>query len=208
MNASRRERLLASAVEDLGAESFNRLVSSASQTRAKGRLRFWQEELIAKLATDDGVPIATVEEFLEVFQNAKLQAIPEEPLTREQFLADPVRRYRRGIDPAWIVEAFRSGGRFQEDVIDWISRSVSKIGTMEQAEFWVGVLSGRLDGPETVHLYECVRDRSQRLEFEWRAEFEKAFPLAVGLLPARQDGWYTTGDKAEPSVAPDCGGST
>ena len=112
------------------------------------------------------------------------------PMTREQFLADPVNQLRIGIEPAWIVTAYRAGGRFREDVIDWISQSVSKIGNMGQAAFWVKVLADKLDGKEAAYLYGCIRDRSERLEFEWRSEFETAFPSVVGMLPPRQDGWY------------------
>jgi len=126
----------------------------------------------------------------------------DEPLTREQFLADPVQRFRDDIDPAWVAEAYLAGGRFREDITDWIANSVSKIGNLGQAAYWVGVLGGRLDGAEAARLYECVRDRSERLEFEWRAEFEAAFLSAAGSLPPRQDGWYFAEDPdAEPRPA-------
>src|SRR5262245_31582459 len=108
MDAAKRERLLARAAAVLGAEAFNRLVTSAPQTRAKGRLRFWQEELLARLSAEAGTPLATVEEFLALFEGAALQPIPEEPrpaLTKEDFLSDPVAVYLdplpRGIPAEW-----------------------------------------------------------------------------------------------------------
>jgi hypothetical protein len=71
--------------------------------------------------------------------------------------------------------------------MDWISESVSKTGDLGSATFWITSLAGGLGVGEVVHLYEAVRDRSRRLEREWRDEFASAFPLAAGSLPPPSD---------------------
>jgi len=49
MDDDQRERILAAALQ-LGPETFNRLVGSAVAVRIRGRLRFWQEQLLARLS--------------------------------------------------------------------------------------------------------------------------------------------------------------
>lgn len=179
MDAARRERLLACAAKVLGAETFNRLVSSAPQTRAKGRLRFWQEELLTGLPNEGGTPLANVEEFLAVFEGAELQAI-----TRESFLADPSRVvWRDGVQPEWILEAYRANEQFRASISYALSRSVSKGGDFSLAGGWLQILGSALAAEEVAALYVAIRDESARLEPEWRAEFAAAFPQHQTALP-------------------------
>src|SRR4051812_24186202 len=99
MDAAEREQLLLHAADVLGAETFNRLVTSAPAARAKGRLRYWQEELLGRLPAAGGAPVQTLEEFLAVFEGAELRTLPERPprvVTRDEFLGDPVGVY---LDP-------------------------------------------------------------------------------------------------------------
>src|SRR5262249_21906050 len=73
--------------EILGADAFNRLVTSVPVTREEGRLRFWQEQLLATIADVSAIVIVTQDEFLRVFADAKCRDIPREPITREVFLS-------------------------------------------------------------------------------------------------------------------------
>jgi hypothetical protein len=73
--------------EALGWKAFNRLVESVPNVRQRGRLRFWQEQLLQQ-ASDTGVVVSTVEEFITVFDGASPVPVPAEPWTREVFLSE------------------------------------------------------------------------------------------------------------------------
>src|SRR4051794_23596773 len=90
------QALLEQVRQSLGGETYNRLVASVEATRAKRRLRFWQEALFGRLAYESGVRITTAEEFLELFKGASLHAAPEAPLTRADFLREPLAHFYRG----------------------------------------------------------------------------------------------------------------
>jgi len=62
-------------------------------------------------------------------------------------------------------------------------RSVSKNGDFFLAASELAHLRESLGDEEVVELYEIIRDRSLRLESEWRAEFVAAFPKQEHLLP-------------------------
>jgi hypothetical protein len=83
MDAAKRERTLDLAVQMLGADAFNRLVGSVAATREQGRLRFWQEELLAKLSAATGERITDVEGFLDIFDDAALQSGSQPAPTRQ-----------------------------------------------------------------------------------------------------------------------------
>ncbi|MBL9092285.1 MAG: DUF4304 domain-containing protein [Planctomycetaceae bacterium] len=51
----------------IGDEAFNRLLGSLNETRKYGRLRFWQEDLLAR----SGVLISNYTQFLELFEGVK-----------------------------------------------------------------------------------------------------------------------------------------
>lgn len=72
MTQARREAILVAA-RGLGAEDFNRLVESAGMSRYVGRLRYWQEELLGRLA---GVAPVSFAEFVEAFDGAKRMPVP------------------------------------------------------------------------------------------------------------------------------------
>jgi hypothetical protein len=78
MDSAKRDWLLARAVEILGAKTFNRLVTSTAETRSMQRLRFWQEELLARLCAEANIPPLTRAEFLAAFAGADLQPVPKE----------------------------------------------------------------------------------------------------------------------------------
>src|SRR6478736_6727735 len=66
MTPARKEAIL-TAARGLGAEDFNRLLESVGQTRIAKRLRYWQEELLAKLP---GVAPVSFAEFVAAFDGA------------------------------------------------------------------------------------------------------------------------------------------
>lgn len=109
-------------------------------------------------------------------------------MTKEEFLKNPVGLVPL-IDPPppadWIADAW-SNEQFRTNVTSALVRSVSKNGDFFIASYWLEVLPTFLSAPEVVALYEYIRDKSRRLEIEWRPEFEYAFSVHVGVLPARR----------------------
>jgi hypothetical protein len=71
MTPKRRDELLAAA-RGLGPEDYNRLVESVGATRVGKRLRYWQEELLARLA----VGPVSFEEFVAAFEGAERMRVP------------------------------------------------------------------------------------------------------------------------------------
>ena len=49
MDIERRDLLRQAAIETLEPEEFDRLVSSVTESRRLGRLRYWQEQLLARI---------------------------------------------------------------------------------------------------------------------------------------------------------------
>jgi hypothetical protein len=185
---SQRQQALDWAARTLDRAGFNRLVNAVPETRVRGRLRYWQEQVLAQLRLDTGVSLTTAAEYVAAFEGVPVQELP--PPTREEFLVDPLACLNATIDPTWIVEAYRTHSRFRDCVLDWVSESVSKMGDLGSASFWIGALAGRLNEAEVAQLYEAIRDRSRRLECEWREEFVTAFHMTADELPPPQDGWY------------------
>src|SRR5262245_31451490 len=107
-----RQETLARLIEFLGPETFNRLVSSVPATEQKGRLRFWQEQLLEQFASETGIEISNLKEFVRVFRNAQLQEIPKEKVSKEFFLNAMVALPHYGFDvteipPDWMAEAWQ-----------------------------------------------------------------------------------------------------
>ena len=69
MATGHHDHLRETAIEALAPEEFDRLVASISDARRLGRLRYWQEQLLAR------IPGRTVgfEEFIAAFDGAPLQ---------------------------------------------------------------------------------------------------------------------------------------
>jgi hypothetical protein len=104
--------------------------------------------------------------------------------TREEFLADPSRlAFSEGLQPEWVVEAFRTNDQFRENILYALSRSVSKYGDFHLASGWMEVLATGFSPDEVRSLYAAIRDQARRGEADWRAEFEAAFPGSAGYLP-------------------------
>jgi hypothetical protein len=71
---------------------------------------------------------------------------------------------------------------FRENVIFDMAKCVSKEGNFSLV-YWLDTLKGVLSPEQARDLYVAIRDKSSRVEFEWRAEFIAAFPDAESLLP-------------------------
>jgi hypothetical protein len=125
----------------------------------------------------------------EPFKYVRIEAadVLREPgavVTRAAFLADPSRLvWQDGVQPEWIVEAYRADEQFRDNILYALSRSVSKRADFSLASGWLQILGLALSPDEVAALYGAIRDESARLELEWRPEFEAAFPQAVGRLP-------------------------
>lgn len=176
----------------VGPEAYNRLIEAASDTRKKGRLRFWQEGLFKRVATEAGVTITTLDRYLDLFADATPINIELPPLTEEQFLADPNRLWysvrRQEIEPEWFAEGWRTIPAFRDNLTYELTRSVSKNGDFFIASDLLAYLPSVLDRDQVVAVYVAIRDESGRPEDEWRPEFERAFAAHVEALPPPLDG--------------------
>lgn len=182
--------------EVLGRESYNRLVDSVPNTRQRGRLQFWQEQLLQK-AMPSGIVISTPEEFIRIFERAQPIPAPQEPWTREVFLSR-IEAFPHGGFPfdetppewmvaAWEIEKVRSAR--SEDM----ARTVGKTGELAYTREYLHYLSRSLTIPQQVELFLSIRGSGNELrEVEFRPGFERAFPDCVPHLPPQ----LTTGELA------------
>jgi hypothetical protein len=109
-------------------------------------------------------------------------------MTKESFLQNPRELFKslqRSIPIEWIAEAWRTT-HLKGDITYELTRSVSKNGDFFLAGYWLEILPRLLTGEEVVELYETIRDESERLEFEWRKQFEQAFAQHAHRLPPIQ----------------------
>src|SRR5262245_38646150 len=129
MDTATRNRMLDRLADAIGPGPFNRLLGSKESTQAKGRLRFWQEELLRQA----GVEVSTVEEFLDRLEGAEPRPIPPPPpLTKDDFLREPTKIWysnRRDEVPLdWFGQAWREVPAFRENLSYELKRYASKLG--------------------------------------------------------------------------------
>jgi hypothetical protein len=186
VDVTRREQILAAA-RLLGPEKFNRLVSSVSQVRALGRLRYWQADLIAKLSGNAGNAISGPSDFIAVFDNAEPMPEPAPVVTREDFFACPNYWYYPGgapIPDQWIAEAWEQLPEFRDNVTYEFVREASKNGEMHSVQSSLEFLAGILPLARMVEVYERLRDESPHRESEFRPTFERVFGERMSAFPA------------------------
>jgi hypothetical protein len=171
----------------VGPEAYNRLVEAAPDTRKKGRLRFWQEQLFKRVAGEAGLTIATLDDYVGLFADAPPLHIELPPLTKAQFLADPNRLWyaarRHEIEPEWFKEGWRTLQAFRDNLTYELTRDVRKTGSLRFTPDLLAYLPKILDREQVVAVYVSIRDESGRPEDEWRTEFEEAFPEHAAALP-------------------------
>lgn len=174
-----------SKVLDPGA--YNRLVESVPDTRLRGRLRFWQEELLGRAARP-GMPTWSAGEFIRVFDGASLLPVQAEPWTREVFLSE-IQKWPHGGFPLdetpaeWMAAAWEID-RVRTELSGEMARTVSKCGKLSYTGEYLGFLSRSLPVHRQVELYLRIRDSGNALrEGEFRPGFERAFPDCVPFLP-------------------------
>jgi hypothetical protein len=188
MDSVSRARYIALAARILGAETFHHLVASVPGAREKGRLRFWQEQLLARLTEETGVRITTAQEFLLAFEDAELQPIPKQALTKEEFLQrlheDPWSLDVDGEIPpddwltaAWEIDNFREAHTYD------MARTVSKVGDLAYTDDYLASLGRSLSIERQVELFTCIRERSPHREDEFRERFEQFFSQSSSSLP-------------------------
>jgi hypothetical protein len=168
--------------EALGWKAYNRLIESVSDVRQRGRLRFWQEQLLQQVPD-----ISTAEEFMRVFGGASPVPVPVQPWTRELFLSR-IEAFPQGGFPfdetppewmaaAWEIEQVRTA-------LCWeMARTVSKIGELAYTDEYLRYLSRSLPIFRQMELFSYIRDRNPTRESEFRPGFEKAFTACVPYLP-------------------------
>jgi hypothetical protein len=185
MDQGRREQVLAAARE-LGPEKFNRLVGSASEVRARGRLRFWQEQTLAHLSAICGQVVAGPADFLAVFDGVPLLPVPRPMLTRDDFLRNPSRYYFSGevdILPEWVQQAWDTDPAFRENVTRGLSREASKNGDLRLEAEELQCLARALRDDQAVGLYVAIRIESPHREVEFRPAFARVFGERMAAFP-------------------------
>jgi hypothetical protein len=185
VDATRREQILAAA-RRLGPEKFNRLVSSVGQVRALGRLRYWQEDLIAKLSGTVGSAISGPSDFIAVFDKAQLMPEPPRVITREEFFARPNYWYYLGgapIPDQWIAEAWEQLPEFRDNISHEFEQEASKVGELDAVQSSLEFLDRILPLHRMVEIYEKVRARSPHRETEFRPTFERVFGERMSAFP-------------------------
>jgi hypothetical protein len=194
MDIAERERVLACAAECLGAEAFNRLAASTPETRAKGRLRFWQEELLARLSAQTGTTVTTLETFLAVFEGAPLCPLPEPPprvFTKDEFLSDPVAVYLDALVHSIPAEWFREAWDVpEEDPEKSLRKYVTGDIWHEANKGCLPLVAGQLRSLASVlradqwaRMYDDIRRQEPHCESEIRREFIDAAPHSAAALP-------------------------
>jgi hypothetical protein len=169
-------------------KSYNRLIESVESVRQLRRLRFWQEALLDQ-ARAAGVNIATVKEFLAVFDGATPLPVSNEPLTHELFLC-LIEEFPYGgrkfdhTPPQWMADAWEND-RIREALSAEMARTVTELGELAYDAEYLNYLSRSLPSARQVELYVYLRDmcRKETREDEFRPGFERAFPACVALLP-------------------------
>lgn len=185
MNAEQRERILAAA-RTLGPERFNLLVESVSQVHARGRLQFWQEELLARLTSEGSPAITNPADFIAVFEGVELLPVPRPNISQEEFLEDPNYHYYLAgaeIPEEWIALAWATVPEFRENVTYELDREASKNGDLELVQGHLEFLSRILPLSRLVELYEEVRQGSPHRELEFRSTFERIFGEQMTAFP-------------------------
>jgi DKNYY family len=98
VDETQRQQILAWAAGSLDDTTFNRLIDTAAEARARGGLRAWQEDLFARLKSETGIAITTGAEFADVFEGVPSRKPPPPPAARQLTLDDVTREFALG-DP-------------------------------------------------------------------------------------------------------------
>ena len=183
-----------------GVERYNRFLSALrDECRRRQRLMFWQQSLWEEFAAKHAIETpATLEALADLFEG---QPLVEDIVSKEQFLADPVRLWAKTPDPVpadWLAAAW-TNATFREHASYGLARSVSKTGEFTLSGDALAVLPTVLTAQDAEDLYIYIRDTSQRLESEWREQFEATFPICLGRLPARLHRLLAPGWRAQSS---------
>jgi hypothetical protein len=142
------EQLRLRIADVLGAEGFNRLVASVPATRAKGRLRFWQEQLLEKLTRQSEIYVTGLAEFLHLFEGAEPRELPQLPWTRMVFLR-AIEEFPYGgfpldeTPPEWMAEAWQIA-TVRNAISSEMGRNVSKTGSLCHTEEFLAYLGKAL----------------------------------------------------------------
>ena len=185
MDRTRREQILAAA-RQLGPVDFNRLVRSVEEVRTRGRLRIWQEDLMAKLSETSERASDGPADFIAVFDGAEPLPIPPRTVTREEFLGDPDQWYYSGasIPNEWIAEAWEQSPEFRDNVTYEFEREASKVGELVLIESSLKQLSNCLPLERMVEIYQKVRASSPHREREFARHLNGSLATACRRFPA------------------------
>lgn len=172
--------------ETLGWKAYNRLVASISDVRERGRLRFWQEQLLRQVS-DSGLISSNAEEFIRIFDGASPIPGPVESWTRELFIRQ-IEEFPNGgfslhdTPPEWMTAAWEIE-RVREELSSEMARTVSEHGEITYEEEYLQYFSRSLPIFRQLELFLYIRNRNPHREDEFRPGFEKAFATCIMHLP-------------------------
>jgi hypothetical protein len=104
-------------------------------------------------------------------------------MTRESFLADPLRQTRKGegaIPPEWIREAWSTNQEFRATATSDLLRSINKCGSLFQASGWWTLLRASLSDSQALDLYRTMLTYTQGADTGWVSDFLVGFPHLSG----------------------------
>ena len=103
-------------------------------------------------------------------------------MNRAEFLKDPIRSFSESVPVDWFCAAWKQRP-FRDHVTGQFVRAVSKTGEFGLVGSLVPFVRAALKKTSAVALFKEIRDASDRLELEWREEYEKLFPEFASSLP-------------------------
>jgi hypothetical protein len=110
-------------------------------------------------------------------------------MTKEEFLADPLRQWyshqQHEVQTQWFAKAWRTSSHFKSEISYELGRYAGKTGA-----FWADEtlfhLSQFLNQDDVLQLHQYILRKARR-ESDWRDEFERWFPYCADALPPVED---------------------
>lgn len=163
-----------------GPEKYNTLIRQHSEAVQRGKLRFWQQQLLSDYIQQSSLPIDAMSLYLQVFHEAELVVVPEKPFVYPAAPKDALIFAVARSDLAKIQECFR----LQPDVVELLAS--------DDLPTWVMCEAGKHATPDVVRLLvdlECDLnqwDSNQFTGLGWAIANDR-YEVAKTFLECRAD---------------------
>ena len=195
MDESQKQIIRELILEHFGVSNYNHLICIIKETFDRGKFCYWQKNLFVELHNKTKFAISTVEEYTDIFHDAKdvRDPLPEKEITLEQFLTDPNRYLNNWLEPIlrpdnwddWITQAWERSDEFRENFISVYVREISKTGSLDSLYESLRQLTSILPISKNIELYCTIRDSlPQEYESGFRPTFERIFGARMAKFPA------------------------